>query len=67
MSNPADMARPGTPMTPAERRALEALRQFGTVKEAAHALGKSPKTVEHQLASARVRQGVTTTIQLRDG
>lgn len=66
MSDPVDAARRGTPLTPAERLALEALRKHGTVKQAAAALGKSPKTIEHQLACARVRQGVTTTVQLRD-
>lgn len=67
MSNPCDMARFGTPLTPAERRAIAAVREHGTVKQAAAALGKSPKTLEHQLATARIRQGATTSIQLRDG
>lgn len=66
MSDPVDVGRPGTPLTPAERAAIAAVRQHGTVKEAAAALRKSPKTIEHQLASARARQGVTTSIQLRD-
>jgi DNA-binding CsgD family transcriptional regulator len=48
-------------VTPAERRALEAVWQHDTVKQAAFALGKSPRTVEQQLAMARARLGVTTT------
>lgn len=59
MSNPVDMARPGTPLTPAERKALEAWWRHGT-KGAAAALGRSPRTVENQLATARVRLGVAT-------
>jgi DNA-binding NarL/FixJ family response regulator len=63
LSNPIDVARPGTPLTPAERRALEAYARQGTYKGAAAALGRSAKTVQHQLAAARVRLGVTTTIE----
>lgn len=63
MSSPLDMARPGTPLTPAERKALEAYARHGTYKEAAAAIGRSAKTVQHQLATARVRLGVTTTIE----
>lgn len=58
-----DVARPGTPVTTAERSALDAYSRHGTVKVAAHALGKSPHTVEQQLKSARERLGVTTTVQ----
>lgn len=50
-------------LTPAERRALEALGQHGSVKSAAHALGKSPRTVEQQVRSARDRLGVDTAMQ----
>lgn len=46
-------------VTPAERKALEALSIHETVKAAAHALGKSPRTIEQQLASARARLGVS--------
>ena len=63
MSDPIDVARYGSHLTPAERRALEAVARHGTVKSAAAALGKRPKTVEHQLAAARVRLGATTTIE----
>ena len=63
MSNPADVARFGSVLTPAERRALEAVARTGTVKGAAAALGRRPKTVEHQLATARARLGVATTIE----
>lgn len=51
------------PVTPAERRALEAVLRHGTVKGAAGAMGKSPRTVEQQLARVRERLDVTTTIQ----
>ena len=50
-------------VTPAQRSALEAVMRHGTVKEAAHALGKSPNTVRQQLADVRERLDVTTTIQ----
>lgn len=50
-------------ITPAERRALEAVGKYGTVKQAAFAIGKSPRTVEQQLKSARTRLGVETTVQ----
>lgn len=71
MSCPVDVGRLGSPLTPAERRALEAVARLGTVKQAATALGKRPKTIEGQLATARSRLGVTTTIEayraVRDG
>lgn len=50
-------------VTPAERLALEAVLRHGTVKGAAGSMGKSPRTVEHQLARVRERLDVTTTIQ----
>lgn len=50
-------------LTPAERRALEAIGQHGTLKAAAYALGRSPYTVDSQLRSARERLGVTTTVE----
>lgn len=50
-------------VTSAERAALEAVARHGTVKAAAHALGKSPRTVDQQLATARARLGVETTVQ----
>lgn len=65
MSNPSDMARPGTPLTAAERRALEAWKRLGT-KGAAAALGRSPRTIENQLATARVRLGTTTSHEAYD-
>lgn len=49
-------------LTPAERRALDAVGRHGTVKAAANALGRSPRTVDQQLRSARERLGVTTTV-----
>lgn len=50
-------------VTPAERRALEAVLRHGTVKGAAYALGKSPRTVVNQLATVRARLDVGTTIE----
>ena len=50
-------------ITPAERRALESVLLHGTAKGAAGALGKSRRTVEQQLRTARDRLGVTTTIE----
>lgn len=50
-------------LTEAERAAIEAIARHGTVKAAAHALGKSPRTVDQQLTSARARLGVETTVQ----
>lgn len=43
-------------VTPAERRALQAVAEHGR-KKAAFALGKSPRTVQQQLESARARLG----------
>lgn len=51
-------------LTPAERAAVDAIGRHGTVKAAAFALGKSPRTVEQQLRTARERAGVETTVQL---
>lgn len=45
-------------VTPAERAALKALYENGSPKRAAYALGKSVRTVEQQLASAKARLGV---------
>lgn len=50
-------------VTPAERQALEAVARYGSVKAAAFALGKSPRTIEEQLASARRRLRADTTLQ----
>lgn len=50
-------------VTPAERKALEAVTRHGTAKAAAHALGKSQRTVEQQLRTARERLEVATTIE----
>ena len=50
-------------VTPAERRALEAVLAYGTVKGAAYATGKSPWTLARQLASVRDRLNVTTTVE----
>jgi DNA-binding CsgD family transcriptional regulator len=51
-------------VTAAERAAIDAIGKHGTVKAAAFALGKSPRTVEQQLRTARERVGVDTTVQL---
>ena len=50
-------------VTPAERRAIEAVQREGSVKGAAFALGKSYWTVVRQLDSARKRLGANSTIQ----
>jgi DNA-binding CsgD family transcriptional regulator len=50
-------------LTRAERQALEAVLRHGTAKAAAHALGKSPRTLSQQLASARDRLDVGTTVE----
>ncbi len=50
-------------VTREERRALEAVLRSGTAKGAALALGKSQRTVEHQLATVRGRLKVSTTIE----
>lgn len=52
-----------TRITPAERAALEAVARAGSVKGAAFALGKSPRTVEQQLAKARERLGAVSSLQ----
>jgi len=49
-------------VTAAEEAALEAVATYGTAKEAAAALGKSPHTIERQLESARKRLDVSTSI-----
>lgn len=49
-------------LTPAERSALEAVWEHNTAKEAAAAMGKSVRTIEQQLQSARTKLDVTTTM-----
>ena len=51
------------PVTKAERAALDAYSRHGSVKGAAYALGKSPRTVKQQLQEARNRLGVESTVQ----
>lgn len=51
-------------VTRAERQALEAVMRHGTAKGAAFALGKSPRTVEKQLESARQRLDVHSTVEV---
>lgn len=50
-------------VTPAEKRALEAVLKHGTAKGAAASLGRSQRTIEKQLETARERLEVTTTIE----
>lgn len=50
-------------LTPAERRALDTVWAHGTAKQAAAILGKSPRTIEQQLRSAREKLDVQTTIE----
>lgn len=52
-----------TRLTPAERRALEAYGRHGSIKGAAYALGRSPRTVDQQLKSARSKLGVAANVQ----
>jgi hypothetical protein len=66
MSDPSDVARFGTPLTPAEKAAIAAYQRHGTYKEAAAALRKSPRTIQHQLATARIRTGSGRSFQIRD-
>lgn len=50
-------------LTPAERKAIEAVQRTGSVKGAAFALGKSYWTIVAQTASARRRLGANSTLQ----
>lgn len=50
-------------VTAAERAALEAYARHGSVKAAAHALGKSPRTVRQQITAARDRLGADSPVQ----
>ena len=50
-------------LTPAERAALDAVARYGSVKAAAHALGKSEGTLTQQLASARRKLNADSTLQ----
>lgn len=52
-----------SPLTESEIAVLKALSQGLTVKETAHQLGKSERTVRNQLDSARSRIGAKTTIE----
>jgi DNA-binding NarL/FixJ family response regulator len=52
-----------TRATPAERRALRAVLEYGSTKGAAYALGRSPRTIEQQLATLKVRLGVASTYE----
>ena len=64
MSDRETVARYGTPLTPAERRVIEAMREADTEEDAARRLGISRHTVHNHLANARSRLGVRTTRQL---
>lgn len=50
-------------LTPAEMRALLAVAEYGGVAQAAHVLGKSARTIEQQLRSARQRLDADSTMQ----
>jgi DNA-binding CsgD family transcriptional regulator len=54
----------GKPLTPAELDALSAWWHTGNMKRAADLLSRSERTVINQLASARIRNGVHTTLEL---
>lgn len=61
MSDPATVAPLGTPLTPAERRALAARDRTDTDAEAAELLGCSIHTLRAHLRNVRARLDVTTT------
>jgi DNA-binding CsgD family transcriptional regulator len=61
MSDPSVTARRGTPLTPAELRALEMREQVDTDAEAALLLGCSVHTLRAHLRNARSRLGVRST------
>lgn len=63
VANIATVARRGTPLTVAERRALEVMKAADTEADAAHILGVSRGTVHAHLANARSRLDVRTTRQ----
>ena len=63
MSEPP-LARYGTPLTPAELRVIEVMRECDTEAEAARILGLSRHTVHNHLANARSRRGVRSTRRL---
>ena len=64
MSDPTTIARYGTPVTSAELRVIEAMRECDTEAEAARRLGLSRHTVHSHLANARSRLGVRSTRRL---
>ena len=64
MSDTQTVARFGTPLTEAERRVIEAMRDADSEADAAQRLGISRHTVHGHLANARSRFGVRTTRQL---
>lgn len=61
MADSATVARQGTPLTPAERRALETRWWTDTDQEAADKLGISVTTLRGYLKNARSRLGVRST------
>lgn len=61
MADAATVARPGTQLTPAERRALEVRATTDTDAEAAAILGCSLHTLRSHLRNARSRLGVRST------
>ena len=64
MSDSETVARYGTPLTPAERRVIEAMRECDTYAECAALLGLSTHTIKNHLANARSRLGVRSTRRL---
>lgn len=63
MADSSVVARPGTALTAAERRVLEAMIAADSEAHAAEALGVSPHTVHTHLRNIRSRLGVRTTRQ----
>lgn len=64
MSDPALVARLGTPLTPAERRVIAVMRDCDSEAEAARRLNISRHTVHNHLSNARSRLGVRSTRRL---
>jgi DNA-binding CsgD family transcriptional regulator len=64
MSDRETVARFGTPLSPAELRVIEAMRDADNEEDAARRLGLSRHTVRGHLANARSRLGVRSTRQL---
>lgn len=63
MTDKATVAPLGSPLTPAELKALRAWRLHGSAYTAAFVLNRSPHTIREQLRNARSRLGVHRTAE----